>query len=275
MPKLYDDLINIIDFVPDKDEELKTEKYFKTLEAIGNFYTNFIPLMVLFVLFLYWFGGVGGCLLYVVFLIVCITIYKRYKSSNKARMERIMAGCDLNKMLTEFIVMARFVRGTKGAESLLPSISYVLYYMGKFDEAKKVINLVCKHCNTLVGNAHRLFLYTIIARREMDKESEEQYIRELEKLMTQVNTPVLIKAYENICKYPLIMEAEENGDYSKALELMEEYENENLLAKVSRNYGLYKIAKNAGLEAETSKHRAFVLEHGGDTFYKRELEGVG
>ena len=70
------------------------------------------------------------------------------------------------------------------------------------------------------------------------------------------------------------MEIEENGDYAKALEVFEQNENDPLLQKVNLNYHLCKIAKKAGLDAEAAKHRAFVLKHGGDTFYKKELEAT-
>jgi len=35
---------------------------------------------------------------------------------------------------------------------------------------------------------------------------------------------------------------------------------------------LHKIAVAAGMEEEAAKHREYVVENGGDTFYKSELE---
>ena len=80
---------------------------------------------------------------------------------------------------------------------------------------------------------------------------------------------------EDWSKYPLIMDAEEKGDYTKATELLQIDEKASELVKVNINYRLYKVAKVAGLEEEAAKHRAYVLEKGGDTFYKKELENVG
>ena len=93
--------------------------------------------------------------------------------------------------------------------------------------------------------------------------------------MVQLVLPIvkyIINTYNVISKYPTIIEVEEKGDYTKALELFTENEKDTVLQKVNRNYRLYKIAKSAGLEEEASKHKGFVLENGGDTIYKRELE---
>lgn len=272
MSKLYNDLINIIDFVPDKEEEKATEKYFRRLQDIFNFQNSFPIFILIFVLFLYCFGGYMGCILFVALIVVFVLIYKRHQKRFMTRMDSSVKKCIFSKSLTQFMVMSRYTRRPKEAQAVLPAIGNTLFNLGRFEEARRVAQLMKKYCDTPIGNMHRISLCAAIARYEMDKSGVEQYTQELQMLIPQVNTPYITKLYEGISKYPLYMEIEEKCDYARALELLKDEPNDPLLQKVSRNYRLCKIAMSAGLNDEAAKHRAFVLENGGDTFYRRELE---
>lgn len=272
MSKLYNDLLNIIDFVPDKEEEKATEKYFRRLQDIFNFQNSFPIFILVFVLFLYCFGGYMGCILFVALIVVFVLIYKRHQKRFMTRMDSSVKKCIFSKSLTQFMVMSRYTRRPKEAQAVLPAIGNTLLYLGRFEEARRVAQLMKKYCDTPIGNMHRISLCAAIARYKMDKSGVEECTRELEKLIPQVNTPYITKLYEGILKYPLYMEVEESCDYARAVELLKEEPNDPLLQKVSRSYRLCKIAMSAGLDDEAAKHRAFVLENGGDTFYRRELE---
>ena len=272
MSKLYKDLLNIINFVPDKEEEKATEKYFRRLQDIFNF-QNSVPIFILlFVLFLYCFGGYMGCILFVALVVVFFLIYKWHQKRFRDRMDSSVKNCIFSKALTQFMVMSRYTRRGKEAQVVLPAIGNTLFNLGRFEEAKNVTQLMKKYCDTPIGNMHRISLCAAIARYEMDKAGVEQYTKELQMLIPQMNTPYINKLYDAILKYPLYMEVEENCDYARALELLKEEPNDPLLKKVSRSHRLCKIAISAGLDDEAAKHRAFVLENGGDTFYRRELE---
>lgn len=276
MGKLYDDLLNIVDFEPDKEEELKTEKYCKNFQRMGDYYNTFIPIGVLFVFFLYLFGGYIGCFLFVLFMIIAIFLYKRYLKKNKIRINNLVNECSANKALTAYMVIARYhVRSTKKLGSFLACIGSALIYQGRFAEAKSVLDLIEKYCDTLEGRAYKIISYAAIALYEKDREAIESYINEFGELLSQVNTPYMEESYNRMLNYPLILEVEENGDYTKALEFMVEKEKGPLLYNVSVHYRLYNVAKSAGMQEEALKHRAFVLENGGDTFYKKELELIG
>jgi len=273
MSKLYDDLINIINFEPDKDEETQMEKYFEKQKKIWSIWNTFIPLIVIFVVFLYFFGGVKGCCLYGILLVVIIIIYKCYQRKFWAQKDIIVNNCEFNKVLTMSVLTAGYVRDIKEQQKLIISIANMLFYLGRFDEAKRVVDLAINYCNTPMGNIYRISLYATIARCEMDKERVWYYIKEIENIMSQAHLPRNNKVYQNVIKYPLFIELEETGNYAKALELMGANEKEPMVNKVSRNYRLYRIAKTAGLDAEAVKHRDFVLEHGGDTFFRRYIDG--
>lgn len=273
MSKLYYELVNIIDFVPDKEEEQVAEKFLKTSNSIYNYRNSFPVLIFLFVLFLYCFGGYIGCILFVVVLIVFLFLYRCHHKKYQTRMSSLVNKCIFNKALTHFMVFARYVRKPKEVEAILPAIGNTLCNLGRFEEAERVAELMKKYCDTPVVNMHRISLCAAIARYKMDKNGVEQYTRELEMLIPKVNTPYITKLHEAILKYPMYMEVEESCDYARAEELLKEEPNDSLLKKVSRSYRLCKIAMSAGLDEKAEKHGAFVLENGGDTFYRRELEG--
>lgn len=113
----------------------------------------------------------------------------------------------------------------------------------------------------------------MVALLEKDKDTIEKCIGEMETLVSQSPELYVREACRVIWKYPVMLDAEENGDYAKMTELLELDDAKTFtLKKVSTNYRLYKVAIVAGLEEEAAKHREYVIENGGDTFYKKELE---
>jgi len=275
MGKLYDELSHIIEYRPDAEVEKQADKWCKTLYKVLDFNNVFPTMMLLFVLFLYWFGGIKGCVLFVVLITTFVICYKSYNGRNKAWTMNMMNECDFNKILTVNMTIARNARRSRDRKNLLPGIGNTLFYLGRFEEAKKVADLYKKNENNSVSDWYRVTLCAIIAGYEMDREIVERCIKELEELMPRVEKTNKTQEYESIKSILPKMDAEEKGDYAKAKELMILSENATQLDKVRINYGLYKVAKVAGLDDEAAKHRDFVLENGGDTFYKRELESVG
>lgn len=275
MGKLYDELTHIIEYKPDAEVEKQADKWCKTLYKVLDFNNVFPTMMLLFVLFLYWFGGIKGCVLFVVLITTFVICYKSYNGRKKVWTMKMMNECDFNKILTVNMTIARNARRSRDRKNLLPGIGNTLFYLGRFEEAKKVADLYKKNENNSVSDWYRVTLCAIIAGYEMDRETVERCIKELEELMPQVEKTNKTQEYESIKSILPKMDAEEKGDYAKAKELMTLSENATKLDKVRINYGLYKVAKVAGLDDEATKHRDFVLENGGDTFYKRELESVG
>lgn len=277
MSKLYNDLVNIIDFEADREEEVRTEKYCKSLQVIANILSSVVIILGIATIFCVYAEMLWVFYVFLIFTIVSLVLFGCYKKKYGVRVNRLINDeCNINKALTSYMVIAQYYkRKTKRAGVLLLNISSILCYLGKFEEAKKVLELIRKYCDTPEGNAYRASMYAMIASREKDKEAVAQCVNELEEMISKAGSPYMTTAYNIISKYPMIMEAEENGDYAKALELLEIDEEEaSNLKKVNVNYRLYKIAKVAGLEEEAAKHRAYVLEKGGDTIYKKELENI-
>ena len=240
--KLYKDLAEIIDYEIDQDEEAVCEKHIKNVKMASDIIISAVILLGIAAIFCIYAEIPWGFYGYFAFAIISLILFKRYQ---------------------------------KNSGALLSCIGGALFYLGNFEAAKKVLDLIRKYYDTPEGNAYKVSLYAMIAAYEKDKEEVAYCIKELETLMTQANSPYMTTSYNIISKYPLIMDAEEKGDYTKATELLQIDEKASELVKVNINYRLYKVAKVAGLEEEAAKHRAYVLEKGGDTFYKKELENVG
>lgn len=276
MQKLYDKLTDIIDFELDKDEEIREEERCNQENLILNALFSINIIFTGFAMFCLSEKNIWGVLPFVISLVTSVIIIKHCKKRNFERINILInVECNFNKVLTVFLVRSRYkAYATDINHILLSDISNTLFYLGKFEEAKRTIDLIEKYCDTPMGNALRVFFYAMLARFNMDKEAVESCIKELDIIMSQINKPYITKSYAIALNYPLMIEVEERGDYAKALELLQEDENTSELERLSINYRLYKIAKVAGMEEEAAKHRAFVLEKGGDTFYKRELESV-
>lgn len=277
MSKLYNELKNIIDFEPDCEEEIRAEKYCKSLHVIADILISAVIILGIATIFCIYAEMLWVFYVFLIFTILSLVLFGGYKRKLGVRVNSLVNDeCNINKALTAYMVMARYYkRKTKRAGVLLLNISGVLCYLGKIEEAKKVLDLIRKYCDTPEGNAYRVSMYAMIASREKDKEAVAQYVNELEELISKAGSPYMITSYNIISKYPLIMDAEENGDYAKALELLKiDEEKDSILKKVNVNYRLYKVAKVAGLEEEADMHRAYVLEKGGDTIYKKELVNI-
>lgn len=276
MTELYRDLMDIIDFQPDEEEKQRAEKYCKSLRVICGILIPAIIITGVFAIYCIYAEIQWGFYAFIVFSVLSVTLFKLYQRKYAIRVNQLINNnCNVSKALTAYMVMAQYSRKVKQSGALLTCIASTLCYGGRFAECKKVLDLISKYCDTAEGRSYRVSLSAMVSLYEKDKEAVKCCVNELKTLMSQANTPYMTQAYKVISNYPLILEAEENGEYSNALELLKiNNETEPMLKKVNVNYRLYKVAKVAGMEAEASKHRTFVLEHGGDTFYKKELENI-
>ncbi len=273
MGKLYDDVMKIIDFQLDKDTENAEEQFLIKERKVWYclFFANIVVLSfaIFCIIDEFWLGF----LTFPIFSLICV-IFFRYRGIKKQKQINglMIDECNFTKVLTIYLVRVRYHGSSqKVRHVLLWNTSSSLFYLGRFEEGKKVIDLVKKHCDTPEGKAARLFYYAMVARIRMDKEAVNACIKELDALMPNIKTPYIIKTYDTISKYPIGMETEEKGDYDKAKELIKQDEKQGTLLKLSANYRLYKVAIAAGMNDKAKEHRDFIIKNGGDTFFKKEL----
>ncbi len=273
MNDLYKDIMEVVNFELDLDEQKKAHKYCKNLRMMAGILTTLIVLLGVFAIYCIHADVRWGFYAFLVFAVLCIVISKTYKRKYAQRVVRLINDCSVNKGLAAHVAMASYVRKGEKGDTILSCIGSVLFYLGKMEECKKIADLLDKYCDTVIGNAYAISLRSMVALYEKDRETLGKCLNEFATIASQSSAQYITMAYDVIKRYPMILEAEENGDYANALELLKlDEKKEPVIKKVSANYRLYKVAKAAGMEAEASEHRSYVLQNGGDTFYKKELE---
>jgi hypothetical protein len=274
MNELYKEVREIINFELDKAEEARTHKYCKNLRIIGGVLTALIIVAGIFGIYCVYADIHWGFYAFLAFTLLSVVLFKVYQTKNITRLTRLSNdNCCVITPLTAYVVMLQYSRRAKNCDAVLQCIGSMLFYMGKFEECKAVAGLLEKNSDTIVGKSYRYSLLAMVALIEKDRETVKTCIAEIETLVSQTPVQYVREAFRIISKYPEILEAEESGDYAKMMELLELDDAKSFtLKKVSTNYRLYKVAIVAGLEEEAAKHLAYVIEKGGDTFYKKELE---
>lgn len=274
MNELYKEVREIINFELDKAEEGRTHKYCKNLRIIGGVLTALIVVAGILGIYCVYADIHWGFYAFLAFTLLSVVLFKVYQTKNITRLTQLANDdCCVIKPLTAYVVMLQYSRRAKNCDAVLQCIGSMLFYMGKFKECKAVAGLLEKYSDTIVGKSYRYSLLAMVALVEKDRETVKTCIGEIETLVSQTPAQYVREAFHIISKYPEILEAEESGDYAKMMELLELDDAKTFtLKKISANYRLYKVAIVAGLKEEASKHRAYVVEKGGDTFYKKELE---
>ncbi len=276
MKELYKEVRENVNFELDEEELQKVIKYCKTCRAIA--YDN-LPLIVIgFAVTLYCISvDIYWVLLFFLLYLIILNIWKRSYQKKYAMYLLGLANddCNVAKALTAFVTMIKYTKRKKTLVIILGNIGSFLFYMGKFEECQKVTGLLDKYYDTPVSKAYVLSLRAMMALYRKDKGLVEKCIKDFETLMSQCSERYISDAYKVVARYPAIMDAEESGDYVKMTELLQtDDEKDVTLKKVTANYRLYKVAKTAGLEEKAERHRTYVLEKGGETFYKKELECI-
>jgi len=274
MKELCKEVREIIDFELDKAEEERTHKYCKNLRITGVVLTVLIAAAGIFGIYCVYADIHWGFYAFLAFAFLSVVFFKTYQVKNISRLTRLTNDdCIVSKALTAYVVMLQYSRRAKNCDTVLQCIGSMLFYMGRFEECKAVAGLLERYSDTNIGKSYRYSLLAMVALLEKDSDTILKCIEEIETLVSLSPELYVREAYRVISKYPEILKAEESGDYIKMAELLESDDAKTFtLKKVSANYRLYKVAAVAGMEAEASEHRAFVIQNGGDTFYKKELE---
>lgn len=277
MKELYNEVRQIIDFELDAAEEKYSFAYCRNLWRASGILTSLVVIGGIFGIYCIYADIHWGFYIFFAFALGSVICFKAYRKKYMKHVAQLFNDdCCVIKALTAYVVMLKHSRRGENGEALLAWIGTTLFYLGKFDECKEIVGLIEENFDTNIGKAYRCSLLAIVALYERNEETIELCKKELETAVSQMPERYAREAYSVISKYPEIMEAEENGNYDKMVLLLKTNNGQNTtLKKVSENYRLYKVAKAAGMEMEAAEHRAYVLEKGGDTFYKKELENVG
>lgn len=274
MTELYNEVKQIIDFELDEDEEKYSSAYCRNLWRTSRILTSLVVIGGIFAIYCLYANIRWVFYAFFIFAFVSTVCFKAYRKKYMNHITQLIKNdCCVRKTLTSYMVMLQYSRRGEKQEVLLTSIGMALFYLGKFDACKEIADLIERKTDTTITKAYRCSLLAMVAWQEENKEMIALCKEEMETLTSQTPEQYVRNANAAISKCPEIIEAEKMGDYDKMVMLMNTGDGKNTtLKKVCENYYLYQTAKIAGLDAKAEEHLAYVLENGGDTFYKMQLE---
>ena len=107
MTKIYEDLINIIDYEPDKDEELYWEKDYKKHLTINYVVFWLYVIIAAFGIFCLWANVPWGIYVVFIFLIINHIYIKNYTKRRFAPITIHMNACNFKKILTVYMTLQK------------------------------------------------------------------------------------------------------------------------------------------------------------------------
>lgn len=215
-----------------------------------------------------------GYPLFLILFIVCM----RYKAKQLMKIrDSINEECNPEKGLSYYMSLASKVKKQKKNlwENSLYCIGLSLFYAGRFEDCKKILPFFDKYCKGPKGGLRYTLLCMILAYQQKDVNALTAHAKALEELLKTHKEISMQIPCEKALKYPALLDLKERGEYEAVHGLLSSYSTAQkvpVMTKVINNYCLYHTAKAAGMEKEAAEHKAFVLEYGGTTFYKKELE---
>ncbi|MDE7250019.1 MAG: hypothetical protein K2N82_09055, partial [Lachnospiraceae bacterium] len=221
--------------------------------------------------------GTGEALLatFVAYLIAGIYILYRVRKRRQIR-NVLINECNPQKMLSMYITLMSYGRRNTGWESHLYNIGSALFYAGRFDDVKKILELFPKYCDTNKGKVFYEILCMRLAYQEGNAEQLNVHDASLRELMqiTRLSDTIRLLCQE-VTQYPLILDLENKEEYRKIYEMyLNIYGGKGILSQIKQNYMLCRMAEKLGMEKEDQQYRAFVTEHGGGLFYASALSHV-
>lgn len=273
MSKVYQDILSLIDVEIDEEEKARINKYIKKFQMwrVIMYISAFVACGVAI------YGISRGVIWGFLTFVVPFFIMSKNKALRKSEADRVRfiinEKCDAGKALSAYVCLTGKGKQKGGWEALLYNICATLNYAGRTEDCEKIMTLFDKYCNNKVGMAYKKLLQISNAYQAQDAEKLNKYVEEMNALIADKKVMMVMQvASQRAYKYPALLEAEQKGDYEAVHEMLDPNDEiDPRLKLVTDYYRLYKVAKVAGMEEVAAEHRAFVLENGGDTYYKKEL----
>ncbi len=265
MTKQYSDIISMIDIDVQEEDKNFIAGYYKGAMLL-KIITVSACVFALFMLL----HGTGEALLATFVAYLIAGIYILYRGRRRRQIHNVLINeCNPQKMLSMYITMVSYTRRKTGWEFHLYNIGSALFYAGRFDDVKKILELFLKYCDTNKGKVFYEILCMRLAYQEGDAEQlnvHDASLREMMKI-TKLSDTMRLLCQEST-QYPLILDLESKGEYRKIYEMyVNIYGGKGILSQVKQNYMLCRMAEKLGMEEEAQQYKAFVTEHGGGLFY--------
>lgn len=206
---------------------------------------------------------------------VALAVYFIIRTAVNERIERVLTQkCEPARALSLYAAICNIASFHRWSPYLY-NVASALYYDGRFEEVKTVIQIMRKYERTDFDRALAEILSCKIAHHERDRQAMSEHIAILRPLGDQTHLYGRWQhLYYEILEYWDLMNLEAEHSYKKLYSkyMRSESYSGTMLNEVKRNYHLALIAHDMNDSVKAEKHRAFVLKNGGTLWYKRQLE---
>lgn len=265
MTEQYKDIISMIDIEVREEDKKFIDNYYR-----GQMICKLIAIAACIFALGMQLYGTGQALLATFAAYIIAGIYVLYWGRKRKQIRHIMIhACNPQKMLSVYTALVSYSRRSTGWETHLYNIGSALFYAGRFDDVKKVLELFPKYCDTNKGKVFSGILWMRLAYEERDMEQLNAHDTELRRLMEATKLSDTMRVLcQDVLQYPVVLDLENKGEYQTIYEMYQNiYGGQGMLSQVKQNYMLYRMAEKLGMEEEARKYKDFIIEHGGSLFY--------
>lgn len=285
MMRQYEEMISLVDIDIREEDKKACKQYICIMNGIKVIY--FILLIIL--LFLIFMNFTGNSLLMekyeqfnsVIMLLLVFNFFLYYcnkKRFIKKTREILQEQCDPEHMISWCGALTAYAKREKGWGEHYYNVGCALYYVGRIEDAKKIVLLMDKYLMT----ERDLFLRRLLsAHIDYFEKNQEELQRDCEILTSLSKKITLNKMMTFFLNASLsqfrFLNLEQQGRYDElyaAYQVSYSYYN-SMLVEVMKNYYMYQAARHTGKNELAESHRQFVLKNGGTLWYKAALENEG
>ena len=285
MMRQYEEMISLVDIDIREEDKKVCKRYISIMNGIKIIY--FILLIIL--LFLIFMSFTDNSLLMekyrqfdsiIMLLLVFIFFlyYSNKKRFGKKTSEILQSQCDPKHMISLYGALTAYAKSEKGWGVHFYNMGCVFYYVGRIEDAKKIVWLMDKYLVTERDLFLRRLLSTHIDYFEKNQEELQRDCEILTSLSRTIKLNKIMKFFLNVALSQFTsLNLEQQGRYDEMYDL---YQSSNsyynsMLVEVMKNYHMYQAARQMEKNELAEVHRQFVLKNGGTLWYKADLENEG
>lgn len=277
MMQQYKDLINAVDIEILEEDKLHAKKKVRVLLTFaisGTVVAAAAITCAMAMLFMesmrVWTRSLAAVLIFLLIVDYTYAIKDAIKT-----MKILNQDCNPQKMLSRYVAQLAYLRKSSAWGRAFHQICAALSYERRYDDMKKILLLFPKYCTDDDSCFQYEYLWAKITYYEKNEEAMQMHCNYLrEYVRTRGLKKKFRVIYEDAMQCPVLSQIEKEKDYARGYEIFCAWneKSRSMLQKVMANYKMYQMAKGMGDEVKAEEHRRFVLEHGGTTSMKRELE---
>lgn len=182
--------------------------------------------------------------------------------------------CDPDRFLSYYCAMLTVSGRQKKWENHIYNVAEGLFYKGAFEKAGSLLTLFETECRSAEGDFRHDLLSALLANHDRDAEKLQQYVKLLQEESATVRLNAeLCDELDEAAALPGFLKMEMSGRWADLYQAAgaAKFYNALPLGELKRNVYLAKAASGMGDTRKAEEHLAYIREHGGTTFYPKEL----